>query len=250
MSIVEASAEIRSAILVTEAETRDAAQWLTAVLAKHLMPADRALVQAGDRGVVSMRSGVPDHPAARAVATLAIANNAASLALSLTGKSGEERATSMLVAGREAVAAAHQCDGVIEQVPTALAKFAHAMGLVAHLAAAAVASSGAEEVVVRGRQAGRAFYFPQSWRTLVDGLGDALAAPTAAPDRESHVAAVAAHGGAVHLMRTFDQFQRHDAAATAVERFARLTVLAAAYAGWAALLPLMRTPGSADTGRV
>ena len=30
----------------------------------------------------------------------------------------------------------------------------------------------------------------------------------------------------------------------------RLTVLAAAYAGWAALLPLMRTPGSADTGRV
>ncbi|MGH9207956.1 MAG: hypothetical protein ACRD1G_15615, partial [Acidimicrobiales bacterium] len=92
MSAPRSDATLHTEVLVAATATREAAEALFVALSKTLSIGERSILQVRDRGVVSMVSGVPDHPAARAVATLAIANSAASLALHLVVNESESKA--------------------------------------------------------------------------------------------------------------------------------------------------------------
>jgi hypothetical protein len=196
-----------------------------------------------DVGLVEAVSAVfPQHPLDTAVHDLAIATLASSRAADAAGHAtvaeyarlaGEAaRLAAQTLSFAEQVAASPQ----LRAAPAQRARVAHAAALTAFAAAELAGSerpAGAQQQVPA---------FPQSWRRLIDLLSQAIDGSRAdAEGEEQHLvrAAAAARDGAEAARHAYDSLERASTAHPAVVHFVRVAALASAYAGCAALVPLL-----------
>ena len=223
-----------ASVLGAARDARTTAAAASEACQRFLPPFQCGLVRAGR--VLAVGSGRPDAPLASCVAVLATANSAAALALELEefARQYEPNLT---------IAAQHTCLGArlgILALEHAQAlerevELAHALAYAAHLAADAlvIRAHGAETNVQPSSPAPPRTSFPASWKVLLAGLNASLTPRLTEIHAPGQVAAFAACQGALHLVRAHDESTPRGGADGAMWRFARLTALAAGYAGWA-----------------
>lgn len=193
-------------------------------------------------GVEPVSGTFPQHPLDTAVRDLAVATLAASRLADRAAHGGEAEtarvageaahlATRTLSLAQYVASSAELRSRAVERV-----RMAHAAASTAHAGAKLLDSrsvvSAATEVTP----------FPASWRHLIELLGAAITTCTQlveGDEQRSLVSAAAAgRDGADAARRAYERLGRVTTASQTICRFVRISALAAAYAGCAALVPL------------
>lgn len=237
---------------------RDA--WAAAIVAKQVA---RDVLQhiedSGEGASVNIRviapvSGTfPDHPLDTALRDLALATQASSRAAEAACRPETPPAYAQAV-GSAALLAANALS-LTESVaasparrsdPQERTRMVHAVAATA-FAASQLDSSSA----YRGERQYTPPRYPVSWHRLIDTLSDAInqcSTPHDGVADQRHLvnAALAARDGAQAARRAYVKLQVSNAAGPALSRFIRVTSLAAAYAGFAALVPLRSSNSGSD----
>lgn len=214
---------------------------LTRQAYRAIVPVGEGLTEAIDRvGPVSpMR---PASPLLEAVATLSVANSAGQRALELMLPRSEaaqvaEVATALYETARSgrlsvlALTAGNDRHAGLQ--------LAHAAGYACHLIAEAMVMY--DELPVRSSQSSHRILsrtpFPRAWHSLITELGTWLVQHgNDDPYMDGgRTAVAAAYGGAEHIARAYDGLTPINGAVGALRRYARISALAAAFCGWAAV---------------
>lgn len=201
-----------------------------AVLAARQLPAGQRVV-ALERGIVATCGGIPDHPVARAAATLTLALSAAATALERGGSAAHASPQALIDALMASISAAEGAHRAL-LVPgdrKALIALADRTGYAASLAADALVDSAVLDSLATSSQLNQTrIRLPLSWRALIESLGHSVAALGDMGDREVVDALVSSFTGAQHVVRAYESSPADEVH----RRFARLAALSAAYAGW------------------
>ena len=212
--------------------------------AKLARQAYRAIVPVGDGlADVTDRIGLvsparPDAPLLEAVATLTVASTAGQRALELSlARSNAGQIADITAALYETARSARLCVLSLgaSSVGHPRMQLAHASGYACHLITEAmIMYEGLPARRDRNRRISvHLAPFPRAWRSLIAGLGTWLTQDgSIGVSDESRAAIVAAYAGAEHIARAYDQVLPVNGAVGAMRRYARISALAAAYAGW------------------
>jgi len=215
-------------------EARATARSVCDAYALTLLPELRASARL-DR-VPPVATGPPRSALISAVAALATTTSAGALALELAVTFADTANVEALNAAvTDTIRAAHlgvQALRVREEVAPRV-QLAHATAYASHqIAEVLILRGGRAEPYATPEPPGRRRHqpVPKVWIALVDGLGKRLAhSEIVGPAR---AACGAAHDGAVHVLRAYGDVHPHGGTDAALWRFARMSALASAYAGW------------------
>lgn len=186
--------------------------------------------------VPPVATGAPRSALTSAVAALATTTSAGALALELAIAFADAADVEALTAAlTETIRAAHlgvRALRVRDEVDPRI-QLAHTAAYASHQIAEALSVRGGRvEPYGRTESRGRSRHqpVPKVWIALVDGLGERLA------HREiggaARAACSAAHDGAVHVLHAYRDVHPRGGTDAALWRFARMSALASAYAGW------------------